>query len=394
MAENNGKTAVPATKQGSAVAQTSENFSDRFMQAVIKEFSSVSSEIAFTPYQKKLAQHLLVKIDTSLKDLEIKRQNTPAKKDNKPITWENVNMEKLATDAVDRIDLGLDALIPNHIHVIPYFNGRKQKYDLDLRVGYAGKDLYYRQMAVETPENIVYELVHENDVFLPKMKSIHNDVESYEFEITQPFKRGQVIGGFGYIMYKNQRKNKLILVSAEQFERSQSKGNATFWKDYPDEMKWKTVVTKTVTKLQLDPEKINKAFLNVEAQEQVMDAAVVAAEIDEIANKGPVIDITTRQEALTETAETQGKSAEGPIQEEMTTTEKMVKNYTVRLSEALDFTQLNLIRTDFLANEVLTIEDKNTLKAIYQAEAKRLQQPQKQEETQQQAVAQGRVPGF
>jgi recombination protein RecT len=277
---------------GTAVStqQRSASLSEQFTRAVISEINS-GAAIAFTPHQKKLAQHLFVKIDDSLQGLEIRRLGTPAKSGNTPITWENVNMEKLAIDAAYRIDLGLDALIPNHIHVIPYFNSRKKKYDLDLRVGYAGKDYYYRQMAVETPEDIRYELVCENDDFLPKKKSIHNDVESYEFEVTQPFKRGAVIGGFGYIVYKDAKKNKLILVSNEQFEASAAKGNATFWKDYPDQMKWKKVVTATVTKLPLDPDKISVAFMAVEAQEDQMDAAMVGAEIAEVANTGPVLEI-------------------------------------------------------------------------------------------------------
>src|SRR5208283_2032835 len=129
--------------------------------------------------------------------------------------------------------------------------------DLDLRVGYAGKDYYYRQMAVETPEDVVYQLVCENDKFIPKMRSIHNQIESYEFEITQPFKRGRVIGGFGYISYKDPKKNKLILVSEEEFEKSRAHGNRDFWGtddkpgEWEDRMQYKTVVTRTVTKLRL-----------------------------------------------------------------------------------------------------------------------------------------------
>src|SRR5208337_22006 len=116
---------------GTAVAkQSGETLSEQFTKAVITEIGS-GQAIAFSPHQKKLAQHLFVKIDASLQSLELKRMQNPQKRDNTPITWENVNMGKLATDAAYRIDLGLDALIPNHIHVIPYFNGRLKKYDLD-----------------------------------------------------------------------------------------------------------------------------------------------------------------------------------------------------------------------------------------------------------------------
>src|SRR5690625_2971825 len=126
-------------------------YSTRFVSEVERQFvAEMGSELAFTDYQRTLAQHLFLKVDAQLKELEAKRSG-----DGTPITWANVNMQKLALDAVHRVSLGLDALIPNHIHPIPYFNKRLTKYDLDLRIGYAGKLFARQELAVEKPVEVI-----------------------------------------------------------------------------------------------------------------------------------------------------------------------------------------------------------------------------------------------
>ena len=75
---------------------------------------------------------MFIAIDTQIKNLEVKRLDSG--KDTMPIVWSNINMNKLAIDAVHRVELGIDALIPNHMHPIPYFNKRLKLYDLDLQL--------------------------------------------------------------------------------------------------------------------------------------------------------------------------------------------------------------------------------------------------------------------
>ncbi|MEN6475931.1 MAG: recombinase RecT [Syntrophaceae bacterium] len=275
--------AEAAKKQELAPAEPT--VSERFTGMVIKELSSTTGTgVILSEEQKRLAQHLFIKIDAQLNELEKKRtdQNKP------PICWQNVNMQKLALDAMHRIELGLDALIPNHIHPIPYLNGRTKKYDLDLRIGYLGKDYYRRTVALDEPTDIRYELVYSTDHFVAKKKTFGSEVESYEFEIKNPFDRGEVIGGFGYISYADPQKNKLILVTKGDFEKSEKKGNKDFWGPHPDNMKLKTVVHRTTDKLTIDPRKVTVSFAAVEEQEAV---AEIEAEIVENANQGDIIDV-------------------------------------------------------------------------------------------------------
>jgi recombination protein RecT len=249
-----------------------ETVSARFVNAITKEFLATAGNlpVKFDEKKKRLAQHLFIAMDAALQVLEKKRLDK-GPKNNPPIVWANINMNRLAIDAMHRIELGLDALIPNHISVIPYLNGYTKKYDVDLRIGYVGNDYYRRKMAVEAPVDIIYELVHENDKLVVIKKSARNNVETYEFEIPEPFKRGKVTGGFGYILFEDPAKNKLVLVSEDEFlkYKAESKSNA-FWGKWGDPMRYKTLVHRTTAKLQIDPDKVSPAYAVVEAEETAL----------------------------------------------------------------------------------------------------------------------------
>lgn len=269
-----------------------EKVSERFTNLIIREFSGAVGKLEMSPYQRRLAQHLFIKIDQSLSDLEKKRAEKD--KEGLPIVWANINLEKLAIDAIHRIELGLDALIPNHISPIPYFNNRTKRYDLDLRIGYVGKDYYRRQMTNSPPKEVIYELVHANDLFKPIKASLKNPIESYEFEIPNPFERGDIIGGFAYLLYDDLKKNRLIIVTESDFAKSKNKAQSkTFWDDYPEQMRYKTLVNRAMGRLQIDPEKVNASFKFVEEQEDATDAVVVQSQIESRANRGEVIDLST-----------------------------------------------------------------------------------------------------
>jgi recombination protein RecT len=263
--------------------------SERFTAKVVAEFKGSIGDLELSPYKRKLAQHLFIKIDAQLKFLEAKRGDNKGKQ---PIVWDNVNMEKLAIDAVHRVELGLDALIPNHISPIPYWNGKLKKYDLDLRVGYAGKDLYRRKMAVREPLDIIYELVYSTDEFMPLKRTSGNPVESYTFKITNPFSRGDVIGGFAYLKYEDSKSNQLVIVTKADFDKSMNAAQSKdFWSKHPEKMQFKTLIHRATDALSIDPEKVNASYLVVE-QDDATDAMIVETEITEKANTGKVLEMT------------------------------------------------------------------------------------------------------
>lgn len=244
--------------------------SERFTNNVLTQFEAETGRaMVMSEYQKSLAQHLFLKIDSVLKELETKRTQNP-KPFGTPITWDNVNMRKLSLDAVHTVQLGLDPLIPNHVHPIPYFNNKEKKYDVDLRAGYIGKAYYRIQAAREDVDDVIYELVYSTDKFKAIKKTIDNPQDSYEFEIMNPFDRGDIIGGFGYISYGNKKSNTLVLVSKKDFEKSKAAAKTkTFWDKHYDEMCMKTLIHRTTDKIQVDPKKINAAYLEMESKEEV-----------------------------------------------------------------------------------------------------------------------------
>lgn len=279
--------------------------SERFTEMILKEFQGNVGELNLNEYQKQLIRNYFIGIDNALKNAETSRQYSTKKKDDPTITWNNVNMNKLATDVVQNAKLGLDMSITNHIHVVPYKNAKTGQYDLSLMPGYEGLKYIAANFALYKVADIKVELVHENDIFQPTYK---NNIEGYDFKITNPFARGNVIGGFGYIRYENEVHNKLVIMSVEELlKRKPSTASAEFWggeKDvwengkktgkekiegWTDEMLYKTMVRATCKKVTVDPKKVNNSYIYVmESNENYYidnQENKVAEEIEENANK-------------------------------------------------------------------------------------------------------------
>jgi recombination protein RecT len=261
----------------------------RFVNEVEKQFADeMGNKIQFSDHEKILAQHMFLKVDQALKEFEDRRLSK-GQNNKTPYKWKNVNMRNLALEAVYKVSLGLDALMKNHVHPVPYFNGHNKKYDIDLQTGFKG--LIYKAMkfAIDPPKDIVAELIHENDHFKPLKSNFERNIESYEFEIENPFDRGKVQGGFGYIMYGDPTKNKLVLVSNKEFDKAKKAApTKAIWNEWPEKMKLKTVVRRTVDEIDLDPEKTNaKALIREETGHAENEAR---REIEENANT-QVLDI-------------------------------------------------------------------------------------------------------
>lgn len=249
------------------IVERNPTASERFAHAIERQFSSEIGSIHMTPYEKTLAQHLFIKIDAAMIDAEAKRKDASKP----PIVWANVNMTKLALDAVNRVQLGVDALLPGSLYPIAYFNDKTKKYDLDLRVGYRGELLYKSSASVSPVRNVRVELVYATDNFTVYKAGLSSKLEGYDFEITQPFDRGELVGGFGYVEFEDAAQNILVILSKAEIDkyRNASVGkNSSFWADWYEQMAYKTIVHRTMDKIVLDPRKINtQALASVEAED-------------------------------------------------------------------------------------------------------------------------------
>ncbi len=327
----NGK--ALANVSSAPIAPATQTISQKFVGKVSKQFeASMGTPLSWTTLQMSLAQNLYIKIDQALTDLETKRQGNNFKKNDPPITWDNVNMEKLARDAVARVKMELDAQLPNMIHVIPYLNSRTKKYDVDIRVGYMGVDHVSRNFSAEKIVDIKYRLVHESDIFEVK---IEDGVETPFYKQTKPFDPGAVIGGYGYIMYEDPRMNRLYICEHREFEKAEKAskgvefwgGEQTVWVDgkktnggydekFKKEMQFKTLVIRTNKHVKLDPSKINSsdvaALASASADYDAIEAEMVS-ETDENANKETLS--LSQESTVGEKAPVQETRQEAPAQQ-------------------------------------------------------------------------------
>ncbi len=324
-------------KEQNALQKKELTASERFTNMVINEFQGNIGELNLNEYQKQLIRNYFIGIDNALKNAETSRQYSSKKKDDPTITWNNVNMNKLATDVVQNAKLGLDMSIPNHLHVVPYKNSKTNQYDLSLMPGYEGLKYIAANYSLYKVADIKVELVHENDIFQPIYK---DNIEGYEFKITNPFARGNVIGGFGYIRYENEIHNKLVIMSIDELlKRKPSTASVEFWggeknvwengkitgketvKGWTNEMLYKTMVRATCKKVTVDPKKINESYVYVMESEDnyYTDAQEdkINQEIEDNANK-EIIDIEAEEQESLETASTKDtniietQNTEGP----------------------------------------------------------------------------------
>lgn len=323
-------------KEETQLQERKPTASERFTNMVVNEFQGNIGQLNLNEHQKQLIRNYFIGIDNALKVAETSRSYSKKKANDPTITWDNVNMNKLAVDVVQNAKMGLDMSIANHLHVVPFKNGKTNKYDLTLMPGYEGLKYIAANFALYKVADIKVELVYENDVFQPTYK---NNIEGYEFKITNPFSRGNVIGGFGYIRYENEVHNKLVVMSVEELlKRKPSTASVEFWggeKDvwengkvtgkekvegWTNEMLYKTMVRATCKKVTVDPKKVNNSYIYVmESSENYYmehQEEKVQEEIDENANNS-LIDIETG-----EIQDTRNASIEDNTVSEETTTDE------------------------------------------------------------------------
>lgn len=298
--------------------------SQRFTNKVLNEFTgNVAGELQITTHQRALIQGYFISIDRALTVAEENRvrkndNNKDAKYNNPlPCIWTNVNLNDLALDVVHYARMGLDMMQDNHLSPIPFRNKKTGKYDITLMPGYNGIQYVAEKYAVETPAAVTTELVYSTDIFKPIKKSLNNPVESYEFEITDAFNRGEIMGGFGYIQYEDPSKNKLIIMSMQDIEKRKPEyASAEFWggkskkwdhgkqieveiDGWLPEMCLKTIKREVYSAKHIprDPQKIDDNYQYMKMREAKYAEMEVQEEIDNNANQ-IIIDTTIEEPAI------------------------------------------------------------------------------------------------
>jgi len=295
------------------IAKKEGTMSERFTNKVVAEFTSGVGEIALTDFQKRLVQNYFMAIDSALKMAEEKRAKKSEKyRDPIPVTWANANMEQLARDVVAYARIGLDPAQKNHINMMPFKNNNLKKYDIVFIDGYRGIELKAKKYGLDIPDHVIVELVYSTDKFKSIKKDRNNRYETFEFDVTNDFERGNVVGGFYYHVFSNNpEKNRLVVMPLKDIlKRKPDYASPEFWggekdvwengkktgkkqqvKGWFEEMCWKTVYRAAYNNITIDSQKIDDDYLRLSRMESSLTEAKVALEIAENAN-GEVIDIT------------------------------------------------------------------------------------------------------
>lgn len=303
------------SNQNQIVQAQQATASERFVTKVMQEFGA-GSDIALTDSQQRLARNYFSAITNVLATAEVNRLKKSEKyRDAVPVTWENVDLNKLSLDVVAYARLGLDPLQKNHLFPIPYKNSSTGKYDITFMEGYRGLELKAVKYGLNVPDAVIVELVYKTDHFKPIKKDARNQVEGYEFEIKNPFDRGEIIGGFYYHEYKNEpSKNKLVMMPiAEILKRKPEKASAEFWGGEKDEYKngqktgnkvqvdgwfeqmcFKTVYRAAHSDVTIDPQKIDADYHRIKAMETQAAELETQQEIAQNANS-QAIDVSHYQ---------------------------------------------------------------------------------------------------
>lgn len=308
--------------------------SQRFTETVIKEYSISTAQdgiLQVTDSQRILIQGYFLVIDRALKTSEESRLKKNGSNSNHdydnlvPYDWKHINLRDLALDCVHYAKMGLDMQEKNHLFPIPYKNGKTGLYDISFTVGYNGIRYMAMKYALIQPKCVTIEVIYTTDKFIPYKKSRENPVEAYDFTITNPFDRGEIVGGFGYIEYDDPSKNMLIIMPLKAIQKRMGKNaSAEFWgteltgkqitvwekgqkktvdaEGWVDEMCRKTLIREVYSEKYIprDPAKIDGDYRHFLAREVAYEQFAVEAEEQQTANSVPIDVPTAPVAALTD----------------------------------------------------------------------------------------------
>lgn len=298
--------------------------SARFTEMVLKEYQASTGQNSFSPDQSRRVQNYFVKMDMVLSESETKRLSKPeSSRDPLEFAWKNINLERFTQDVAIFAQLGLDPMMPNHINLILYKNGRTNKFDVGFIRGYKGLEIVARNFGVNPPIEVITELVYSNDEYVPIKKDMEHEVETYKFKIGNPFSRGELQGGFIYMRYADPKLNSIESLSVVEIEKRKPKyaspefwgGEKTTYKNgKPDgketiegwytEMCIKTLKRKAWNSVTIDGSKINTAFEKMAATENQHETNLT---VDAVAT---VVEETPKTISMNQNSETLKNAAQ------------------------------------------------------------------------------------
>lgn len=272
----------------------------KFALKIQDEFRGAIGAKELSKEQQNLCYSFFSKIDSTLKTSELARLKKTGKyQDQTPVKWQYVDITKLSQDVVFASEVGLNPLVKNHMSIIPRKNNKTGKYELDLMPGYRGIELKARLYGVNVPKNVTAEVVRKNDKFSIVKKGVDRDCDSYSFEISNPFDRGEMIGAFYYMEYEDSTKNVICALNRTEIEKRKPEyASKMFWTKWEEEMWIKTMLRKAWGSVVIDSKKIDGTYANHERMQKIAELVTKENEVIETIAENQateVIDITPGQ---------------------------------------------------------------------------------------------------
>lgn len=256
----------------------------RFTNAVVKSYGDVARDIEVTPKQLQLISNYYIKLDEMIRNPESKIQS-----------WKQVRLPELATTLAHMARLNLDMAL-GHLSFIPFKHGDTGTFDLSPIISKSGYWYIAKTYGIDPPDSYTIELVYSTDKFSVFKKDATHEYDSYTFSVTNPFNRGNIVGGFGYIEYRDKTKNKIIMMSENEILKYKPKyAKESFWSgENRKKMYEKTIAKQLFKKIALDPNKVNdveSSFKRIETEELNYTAMEARNKIEENMCSGDVVDI-------------------------------------------------------------------------------------------------------
>lgn len=297
------------------IIKKEESSAVKFTNMVMNAYAE-GGNVKLTDDQQRRIQSYFVVMDSALRKAEEDRQNKNANNKNHeydnplPYNWKTLNFDERAARAmVASTRMGVDMTLPNMMSPVLFKDNANQKYNFSLIPGYRGREIIATKYGLHVPDSVIIQLVYKNDKFIPHFNDAKHDGDSYDFEVTNPFERGELVGGFFYQIFngKNGMKNKLYVLSlADIMKRKPEHASASFWggtgygyekgkrvekevAGWLDEMAYKTVANYGYSRITIDPEKIDSNYQDLHSGNRSDER--IMSDIRAKANTGEVIDI-------------------------------------------------------------------------------------------------------
>lgn len=276
-------------EQTNQTINTELSMPQRFTNAVIKSYGDVAKDVPISSKQMKLISNYYIKIcDTIVGQQGSKIQN-----------WNQVRLPELATTLAHMAKLNLDMSL-GHLSFMPFEYKNTNTFNLSPVISSSGYEYIAKTYGIEPHKQATIELVYDKDNFTITKKDSFHPCDSYTFEITNPFNRGEIIGGFGYLEFEDTSKNFILAMSVEDILKYKPKfAKDLFWSgENRKKMYEKTIAKQLFKRIKLDPDKVNSiqdSFDKIETEELNYTAMEAKNEIDENMCSGEVVDIDFKE---------------------------------------------------------------------------------------------------